>query len=167
MKTNPNLFLTKKEKIVEKWLNTERVQLFFNTDKKFIAVNKFVTKIIHSSQDRLIATDAVVAALLNRKINYTVITGSLDRTANWIGSLMSVTRLKWSGRRSFEEKEWDLWHRKNDVKQVGPLTFARVFGRGFDFWAGSMVECTRFINEYVLNIKTYGDDYEVEKNEKN
>ena len=81
---------------------------------------------------------------------------------------MSITRLKWNGAKSFEDAEWELWHRKNDVKQVGPLTFARVFGRGYNFWAGSMVECTRFINEYVLGVQKYGDDYESEtKTKKN
>ena len=63
---------------------------------------------------------------------------------------MSVSRLRWVGQKGFAEAEWGLWNRKNDLKESGGLSFARVFGRGYNFWQSSSIETSMFINEHVL-----------------
>jgi len=137
---------------IERWLNSERVKKYFNISysQKFFAVNPIVFRQVSLSGTRVMATDAVNAALLNRDIGVNYITGSLARTANWIGNLMSATRLKWVGQEDFHKNHWRLWNRKNDLKENGPLKFARVFGRSYNFWQRDMTEVMKFINVYVL-----------------
>lgn len=63
---------------------------------------------------------------------------------------MSSMRLKWFGAKNFEAAEWKLWNRKNDVKEANGLRFARVFGRGWQFWDHNTIECSKFISKYIL-----------------
>jgi len=150
MKGDSNTRLNSLEKKVTRWLNTERVQKHFNVKSKFYAVNYSVYSAATKSNTRDFASDAVLAALLNRKIEVFIIVGSMGRTANWIGNLMNATRLKWAGQEGFGDAKWSLWNRKNDLKQFENLHFARLFGRSYNFWQSDATEITKFINEYVL-----------------
>ena len=65
---DPNTRLKNIEKKVTRWLNTERVQKHFNVKSKFYAVDPTVSNSVTKSNIRDFASDAVLAALLNRKI---------------------------------------------------------------------------------------------------
>lgn len=149
-KGDSNSRLNQLEKKVSRWLNTERVQKYFNVKSKFYAVDWTVYNAVTKSSIRDFASDAVLTALLNRKIEVYIIVGSMGRTANWIGNLMSATRLKWVGQKGFEDAKWSLWNRKNDLKQYENLHFARLFGRSYDFWQTDATEISKFVNEYIL-----------------
>lgn len=150
LKNDTNTRLKTVEKKIERWLNTERVQKYFNVRAKFYAVDMAVFNTVTQSDNRNMSTDAILTALLNRKIAVYYIVGSLERTANWIGNLMSATRLKWVGQESFGKAKWELWNRKNDLKQFENLHFSRVFGRDYKFWQQDATEIVKFVNEYIL-----------------
>lgn len=151
-KFDPNTRVTRNEKKIERWMNTERVRKYFGANKRFRNVNKKVFSVVTQNDNRLIATDAVMTALLNRNIGVYYFVGSIGRTANWIGNLMSAVRQTWVGQKEFEKADWELWNRKNDIKEYGPLKFARVFGRSYDFWQGNSEELSKFLDEYVLKV---------------
>jgi serine carboxypeptidase-like clade 4 len=117
-KFDPNTHCTRIERKFERWMNTERVQKYFGLRQKFWNVNPQVFQVITTNDNRTIASDAVISALLNRQVEVFVIVGSLERTANWIGNLMSATRLRWYGQKAFGDAKWTLWNRKNDLKQA-------------------------------------------------
>jgi len=150
-KGDSNARLNQLEKKVSRWLNTERVQKHFNVKSKFYGVDMTVFSVVSQSSTRDFASDAVLTALLNRKIEVYIIVGSMARTANWIGALMSTTRLRWVGQKGFEDAKWSLWNRKNDLKQYENLHFARVFGRSSGFWQVDATEITKFVNEHILH----------------
>jgi len=91
-KFDPNTRVTRNEKKIERWMNTERVRKYFGANKRFRNVNKKVFSVVTQNDNRLIATDAVMTALLNRNIGVYYFVGSIGRTANWIGNLMSAVR---------------------------------------------------------------------------
>lgn len=104
---DPNTRQTHAEKLFERWMNTERVRKYFNNKTVFKNVSPIVNERVTSTDKRLISSDSVITALLNRNIQVHYFMGSLGRTANWIGNLMSATKLKWAGQKEFDEAEWE------------------------------------------------------------
>ncbi|KAK0434771.1 Alpha/Beta hydrolase protein [Armillaria borealis] len=112
-----------------------RELLGVETPYNFSACSSTVGQNFNVHMDKWVApTQYYVAGLLDRGIRVLIYAGTYDWQCNWVANKLWVDGLDWSGKKEYNEAQWEDWFvgdsKTGEIKQTPLLTFATIRGAG-------------------------------------
>ncbi|PBK73182.1 peptidase S10, serine carboxypeptidase [Armillaria solidipes] len=143
---------------IKKYLDLPETRelLGVETPYNFSACSSTVGQNFNVHMDKWVApTQYYVAGLLDRGIRVLIYAGTYDWQCNWVANKLWVDGLDWSGKKEYNEVQWEDWFvgdsKAGEIKQTSLLTFATIRGAGHMVPHDKPAESLALISHWIAN----------------